>query len=187
MGKGEIAHNDQFLHFPQRFLPIWTTFCHFHQTWNCRLSVSKSLKLIIWERVNSLPNNKILDLSKSKAFADNKIKAKLMIFVPIGLKTFWEKEKMLVTSIFSFSRNVFQRFFVTQGHGSPDCVVKSYITLTEKAFGNIVENAGNQDFFLFPQCFLPQKNCHSSNIQFLICIIMLSIWCSPKFCHLIKG
>ena len=28
---------------------------------------------LVWERVNSLPNNKILNLSKLKAFADNKI------------------------------------------------------------------------------------------------------------------
>ena len=30
-GKGEIAHNEQFLLFPQCFLPIWRTFCYFHQ------------------------------------------------------------------------------------------------------------------------------------------------------------
>ena len=29
--KGEIAPNEQFLLFPQFFLPIWITFCHFHQ------------------------------------------------------------------------------------------------------------------------------------------------------------
>ena len=54
-GKGEIARNEQFLLFPQCFLPIWRTICHFHQTWNCRLqtlSVWKSLKSVIWERVN---------------------------------------------------------------------------------------------------------------------------------------
>ena len=28
--KGEIARNEQFLLFPQCFLPIWKTFCHFH-------------------------------------------------------------------------------------------------------------------------------------------------------------
>ena len=28
--KGEIAHNEQFLLFPQRFLPFWKTLCHFH-------------------------------------------------------------------------------------------------------------------------------------------------------------
>ena len=30
--KGEIAHYEQFLLFPQYFLPIWRTFYHFHQT-----------------------------------------------------------------------------------------------------------------------------------------------------------
>ena len=29
VGKGEIARNEQFLLFPQCFLPIWITFCHF--------------------------------------------------------------------------------------------------------------------------------------------------------------
>ena len=37
LGKGEIAHNEQFLLFPQCFLPIWIAFCHFRQIWNCRL------------------------------------------------------------------------------------------------------------------------------------------------------
>ena len=31
VGKGEIAHNEQFLLFPQCFLPVWRTICHFHQ------------------------------------------------------------------------------------------------------------------------------------------------------------
>ena len=31
VGKEEIAHNEQFLLFPQRFLPIWRSFCHFYQ------------------------------------------------------------------------------------------------------------------------------------------------------------
>ena len=31
MGKGEIARNEQFLVFPQCFLPFKITFCHFHQ------------------------------------------------------------------------------------------------------------------------------------------------------------
>ena len=29
VGKGEIARNEQFLLFPQCFLPVWITFCHF--------------------------------------------------------------------------------------------------------------------------------------------------------------
>ena len=31
VGKGEIAHNEQFLLFPQCFLPVWITFFHFRQ------------------------------------------------------------------------------------------------------------------------------------------------------------
>ena len=30
VGKREIAHNEQFLHFPQCFLRFWRTFRHFH-------------------------------------------------------------------------------------------------------------------------------------------------------------
>ena len=55
VGKGEIALNEQFLLFPQCFLPIGRTFSHFHQIWNCRLqilSVWKNLKFVVWERVN---------------------------------------------------------------------------------------------------------------------------------------
>ena len=31
VGKGEIARKKQFLLFSQCFLPVWRTFCHFHQ------------------------------------------------------------------------------------------------------------------------------------------------------------
>ena len=31
VGKGQTARNEQFLLFPQCFLTIWRTFCHFHQ------------------------------------------------------------------------------------------------------------------------------------------------------------
>ena len=54
VGKGEIVHKEQFLLFPQCFLPIWRTFCHFHQIRNCRLQtllVWKSLKTVVWEKV----------------------------------------------------------------------------------------------------------------------------------------
>ena len=55
VGKGEIARNKQFLPFPQCFLPVWRTFCHFHQIQNCRLqtlSIWKGLKFVLWEKVN---------------------------------------------------------------------------------------------------------------------------------------
>ena len=32
VGKGETAHNEQFLLFPTVFLPILRVFCHFHHT-----------------------------------------------------------------------------------------------------------------------------------------------------------
>ena len=54
LGKGEIARNEQFLLFPQCFLSFWRTCCHFHQISNCSLqtlSVWKSLKFVVWERV----------------------------------------------------------------------------------------------------------------------------------------
>ena len=49
--KEEIACDKQFFLFPQCFLPIWRTFCNFHQIQNCHLqtlSVWKSLKFDVW-------------------------------------------------------------------------------------------------------------------------------------------
>ena len=60
VGKGEIAHNEQFLLFPQCFLSIWKTFYHSDQIRNCRLqalSVWKSLNFVVWERVKVLTSN----------------------------------------------------------------------------------------------------------------------------------
>ena len=51
VGKGEIARNEQFLLFPQCFLPVWITCCYFRRIWNCHLqalSVWKSLKFVVW-------------------------------------------------------------------------------------------------------------------------------------------
>ena len=51
-----FPHNDTFwrpwetILFPQCFLPVWITCCHFYQIWNCRLqtlSVWKSLKFVV--------------------------------------------------------------------------------------------------------------------------------------------
>ena len=61
--------------------------------------------------VNSLLNDKILDWFKLKAFSDDKLSsAEILKFVLGRQKTSWEKEKMLVTSIFFFSHNVFKKF-----------------------------------------------------------------------------
>ena len=47
VGTGEVACNEQFLLFQQCFLPFWRSPHHFHQT----VSVWKSLKFVVWERV----------------------------------------------------------------------------------------------------------------------------------------
>ena len=52
--------------------------------------------------------DKIFVLSKLKVLADNNFNvAKMLQFLLEGWKILWEKEKMLVSSIFSFSHNVF--------------------------------------------------------------------------------
>ena len=55
--KGEIAHNEQFLLFPQCFLPFQKTLCHFYKIQNCHLqtlSILKNLKFVVLDRVNCL-------------------------------------------------------------------------------------------------------------------------------------
>ena len=53
---------------------------------------------------NSVSNDEILDQSKLKVTADDTIKVTQSAnLFWLKLKTLWEKEQMLVTSIFSFS------------------------------------------------------------------------------------
>ena len=113
MGKGEIARNEQFLLFPQCFLPIWRTFCHFNYIWNCLLQtlwIWKSLKFVIWERVKQIPDQTFslviffFQTTKIESICRLTIK-----FTYYELKTFLKKEKMLVTGIFSISYHVFER------------------------------------------------------------------------------
>ena len=54
--KKEKLFNIQNFSFSQCFLPIWSTFCHFHRMSNCRLqtlSIWKSLNFILWEKVKN--------------------------------------------------------------------------------------------------------------------------------------
>ena len=132
VGKGEFAGNEQFLLFPQCFFTHLDNFRPFSS--NLKLSSAHSFSLeeskicclvmdyiscngiILVHELNSLPNNKILDKSKLKAFADNNIiSAKMMIFVSDRVENIVGKEKMLVTSIFSYSHNVFKRI-LSLGH-----------------------------------------------------------------------
>ena len=58
---------------------------------------------------NSLPNDKILDWFKFKAFALDKHESKIEFCFGTGRKHYGKKEKMLVSSIFSFSHIFFQK------------------------------------------------------------------------------
>ena len=44
VGKGEIARNEQFLLFPQCFLPVWRTCSHFHEILKLLSATSFSLE-----------------------------------------------------------------------------------------------------------------------------------------------
>ena len=74
VGKGEIAHYEQFLLFPQCSKKA------------CFLGASKGV--IVWEWVNPFPNKPWV----------------LRVCSTCLLKTLWEKEKLLATSNFSFSQ-----------------------------------------------------------------------------------
>ena len=69
----------------------------------CKLPVWKSLKFVVWERVNSSPNDKIMDLSTSKH---------LQIANKYGSNGRFRyiKNRKLSGSILSFSQKVFQAF-----------------------------------------------------------------------------
>ena len=66
VGKGEIAHNEQFVLFRQCFLSICRTLHHFQQIQNCclqTLSVWRILKFVVWERVNRIKTRGIEPLT----------------------------------------------------------------------------------------------------------------------------
>ena len=82
-------------------------------------------------RANSLSNDKILEVTKFKAFADDKLNVPKMIISVFGkLENIEGKgKKMLVTSIFSFSHNVFKRLLSWGRSRSVLCIVNYLILL----------------------------------------------------------
>ena len=119
---------------------------------------------------------------------------------------------MLVTSIFSFSHNVFypskDKFYIysTLKLSSSNAVtldkskILSYInplphnhdltTLRKKPFENVGkgENASNQHFLPFPTMFLScPKQILTSELHLICHLQMLPIWASLKFFHLGKS
>ena len=66
--------------------------------------------------------------------------------------------------------------------------IPTYYDCYKKPFKNTVEkgeNAGDQHFLLFPQCFLPMSKRISVFKSHLFCRLpLLSIWTSLKICRL---
>ena len=78
---------------------------------------------------------------------------------PNGWKALWEKDKLLITSNFSFSQSVFERL-VLQILKNQGLFGKGLMTTKKKPIENIVgkaQNAVNQHFALFQQCFQPYE------------------------------
>ena len=67
-----------------------------------------------------------------------------------GWKTLWDKEKLLVTSIFSFSHSVFTRL-VLQTHKNQGLFGKDADCIEN--IDEIGEIAHFEQFLIFPQCF----------------------------------
>ena len=122
------------------------------------------------------------------AFKKNLWKWKKLLFT-ISHKDFFAFKRSLIIyfictccQVFNFVINFNYTIFTTQS--------RLLTTPTKKPFENIVgkgENAGNQHFLLFPQCFLPFTR-QISNFQSCLfcCLQMLSIWTGLKFCRLVK-
>ena len=91
-------------------------------------------------------------------------------FYLIKLKTLWEKEKLLITSNFSFSSNVFKRCLLLTRQ-TEYVWSKGLTTLEKKPFENIVgkgEYAGNKHFLLFPHCFLGSQKKFNHSISLFV-------------------
>ena len=80
MGKGETAHNEQFLLFSQRFPSFHRPFYHFHQLWNGRLHPFWKLSTIFinFEMVDSILSENFLPFSSTLKWS-----------TPSFLKTFY--------------------------------------------------------------------------------------------------
>ena len=90
------------------------------------------------------------------------------------LKTLWEKEKLLITSNFSFSRSVFKRLVLRTcknqglfGKGLNDPMKKAFEKIFRKG-----ETACTHHFILFQKCFQSVKT-------------QISTFERRSFCHLL--
>ena len=151
LGKGENAGYQHFLLFP---------LCFPKPSFSGLL-----IGGIVWFRVNPFPKDKFKTLPNWRTLQTTILKLMKMVESSLhGLKTLWEKEKLFVTINFSFFRRVFKRLLL-QTHKN-QALLRKRLTLyhTVPPFNNIEnivekgENAADQHFLLFPQCFLPFQN-----------------------------
>ena len=74
-------------------------------------------RFVILKRVNPFPNDKILDQTKLKAYADDKLNiTKMMISVFDRVENIVEKGEIACESNFSFSHNVLKRLLFQTCH-----------------------------------------------------------------------
>ena len=137
--------------------------------------------------LNPLPNDKNLDMTKLKAFADDKLNiAETMISLFSSKENSGKRKKCLLPAFSPFP-TVFSKVFFFRVVKSQDCVVKSLLYTTQsqllttpyrRPFETIVgkgENVGDQHFLLFPQCFLLFPNQISIfQLHSFCCLQMLS-------------
>ena len=100
---------------------------------------------------NPLPDDKILDQTEVKSFADDKLSViKTIISVFERVENIMGKGEIACASNFSFSHNVFKRLLSQTRQKVSLC--GNGLTTLKKALENTVgkgENAGNQHFLLF--------------------------------------
>ena len=108
VGKGENIGNQHFLLFPQYCLPFTKQISYLQSHLFCCLHM-----LSIWTSLNFCHLVKKLSQTKICLLAYNPFPKKpwfLRVCTNSLLKGLWEKEKLLVTSNFSFSHRVFYPF-----------------------------------------------------------------------------
>ena len=118
MEKGEIARNEQFLHFPKCFLPFWITSYHFSSNLKLpsrTLSVRKRLNFVVWRRFNNPSRKKLLQILEKYRF---------------------KKKRKIETKTFSFFSNIFKSIFPSII--TLDCVVKAEPFSKQRNFRLIV-------------------------------------------------
>ena len=105
VGKGEIPHNKQFLLFPQSFLSVCRTFCHFYVIWNCRLQthlVWKSIKFVVWESVQLFAKKesvRLVQIQSIYSLSFNRIVLKCLDLHQKGQRKVWGNMQVVVTTI----------------------------------------------------------------------------------------